>query len=118
MPLSPLNDRLRFVTEAGQIDDAAIDADLLRRAAEMQRRSRKPAASASGWSWRSPIYTFADGELQLWEMRKLARDQGLQSVSDLIAPVAVGPFNVNDNHDDYDAVLTAVQQAMGAPKWI
>jgi hypothetical protein len=113
----PLNDRLRFITEAGQIDHAAIDADIPRRAAEMQRRlgealARTGRSPVGSYEWyriaKDDLYVFANGELQLWEMRKITRD-GRPAAAD-VAPAPVGPFN--DNHGDTDAALAGVKQAM------
>jgi len=76
--MTALNDRLRFITASGQIDHAAIEADIPRRADEIKRRYNETRrafglAEISDAEWlliaRQDLNAFADGESALYEVR-------------------------------------------------
>lgn len=88
---TPLAFRLEFINEDGSKNRRAIDAAIARLIEREQLQAIGRGLDVDDWSrqdWltyaTARIESCADGERQLWEMRKICREEGVPTVADLL----------------------------------
>jgi hypothetical protein len=103
-PLPPLNDRLIYINEDGSRRESVIEAAIEDRAYRL-----------ADWDARSYINALVDGELQLYHGRKMIREAGDTTVSDMLADKAEESLRRAAEIRGEDHVRHLYEIAVGAP---
>jgi hypothetical protein len=102
--MTPLNDRLIYINEDGTRRESVIEAAIEDRAYRL-----------ADWDARSYINALVDGELQLYHGRKMIREAGDTTVSDMLADKAEESLRRARELHGEGALKHAYDIAVGAP---